>query len=171
MEISKNFVQKVVDKPSTLCYNIMVITSGCGSVWNGSPWRDYERIRLGEVPNGSMAFPMVQFYRLYRGVAQFGRALRSGRRGRVFESRHPDHKKQDGFCHPAFYFPCCRVRTRVPPKSRTRDVGQKAPGEPSAARTLATEAHFGAHRTLLWRRPPPRAPRATRGNYSGIVIL
>ncbi len=25
-----------------------------------------------------------------RGVAQFGRALRSGRRGRVFESRHPD---------------------------------------------------------------------------------
>ena len=26
-----------------------------------------------------------------RGVAQFGRALRSGRRGRVFESRHPDY--------------------------------------------------------------------------------
>ena len=26
----------------------------------------------------------------YRGVAQFGRALRSGRRGRVFESRHSD---------------------------------------------------------------------------------
>ena len=26
-----------------------------------------------------------------RGVAQFGRALRSGRRGRVFKSRHPDH--------------------------------------------------------------------------------
>ena len=29
----------------------------------------------------------------YRGVAQFGRALRSGRRGREFESRHLDHKK------------------------------------------------------------------------------
>ena len=27
---------------------------------------------------------------LPRGVAQLGRALRSGRRGRVFESRHPD---------------------------------------------------------------------------------
>ena len=26
----------------------------------------------------------------YRGVAQFGRALRSGRRGRVFESRRLD---------------------------------------------------------------------------------
>ena len=26
----------------------------------------------------------------HRGVAQLGRALRSGRRGRVFESRHPD---------------------------------------------------------------------------------
>ena len=27
----------------------------------------------------------------HRGVAQLGRALRSGRRGRVFKSRHPDH--------------------------------------------------------------------------------
>ena len=26
-----------------------------------------------------------------RGVAQYGSALRSGRRGREFESRHPDH--------------------------------------------------------------------------------
>ena len=26
----------------------------------------------------------------YRGVAQFGRALGSGLRGRAFESRHPD---------------------------------------------------------------------------------
>lgn len=36
----------------------------------------------------------VQFKNMYnmdlRGVAQFGRALRSGRRSRVFESRHPD---------------------------------------------------------------------------------
>ena len=28
----------------------------------------------------------------YRDVAQFGRALRSGRRGRGFESRHLDHE-------------------------------------------------------------------------------
>ena len=28
----------------------------------------------------------------YRGVAQFGRALRSGRRGREFESRRLDYK-------------------------------------------------------------------------------
>ena len=27
----------------------------------------------------------------YRSVAQLGRALRSGRRGRVFESRHSDY--------------------------------------------------------------------------------
>ena len=27
---------------------------------------------------------------LFRGVAQLGRALRSGRRGREFKSRHPD---------------------------------------------------------------------------------
>lgn len=29
-----------------------------------------------------------------RGVAQFGRALRSGRRGRRFKSCHPDQKRQ-----------------------------------------------------------------------------
>ena len=28
---------------------------------------------------------------IYRGVAQFGRALRSGRRGRRFKSCHLDH--------------------------------------------------------------------------------
>ena len=32
----------------------------------------------------------------YRGVAQFGRALRSGRRGRVFESRRLDFSRPDG---------------------------------------------------------------------------
>ena len=32
----------------------------------------------------------VLYYQRYRGVAQFGRALRSGRRGRVFESRRLD---------------------------------------------------------------------------------
>ncbi len=31
---------------------------------------------------------------IYRGVAQFGRALRSGRRGRGFESRHLDQIKK-----------------------------------------------------------------------------
>ena len=31
---------------------------------------------------------------IYRGVAQFGRALRSGRRGRVFESRHLDQNRK-----------------------------------------------------------------------------
>ena len=32
-----------------------------------------------------------EYRRLLRGVAQFGRALRSGRRGRGFKSRHLDH--------------------------------------------------------------------------------
>ena len=32
-------------------------------------------------------------YESHRGVAQFGRALRSGRRGRKFESCHLDHRK------------------------------------------------------------------------------
>ena len=34
--------------------------------------------------------------RQHRGVAQFGRALRSGRRGRVFESRRLDFSRPDG---------------------------------------------------------------------------
>lgn len=37
----------------------------------------------------------------YRSVAQLGRALRSGRRGRVFESRHSDFKKR--------YFKACNM--------------------------------------------------------------
>ena len=35
--------------------------------------------------------------RFHRGVAQFGRALRSGRRGRKFESCHLDHMKATQF--------------------------------------------------------------------------
>ena len=33
---------------------------------------------------------MIKYYSGFRGVAQFGRALRSGRRGRGFKSRHLD---------------------------------------------------------------------------------
>ena len=41
-----------------------------------------------------------------RGVAQFGRALRSGRRGRVFESRHPDFSllKAQALCLRLIFF-------------------------------------------------------------------
>ena len=36
----------------------------------------------------------IRFLILFRSVAQLGRALRSGRRGRVFESRHSDFQKK-----------------------------------------------------------------------------
>ena len=39
---------------------------------------------------------MYYTYVRNRGVAQFGRALRSGRRGRVFESRRLDFLRPDG---------------------------------------------------------------------------
>ena len=52
------------------------------------------------VSRGSSPFPVVpwQGHRMltqasdffFRSVAQFGRALRSGRRGRAFESRHSE---------------------------------------------------------------------------------
>ena len=37
-----------------------------------------------------------------RGVAQFGSALRSGRRGRGFKSRHPDDEKTHELAHEVF---------------------------------------------------------------------
>ena len=37
-----------------------------------------------------------------RGVAQFGSALRSGRRGRGFKSRHPDDEKTHELAHEIF---------------------------------------------------------------------
>ena len=37
-----------------------------------------------------------------RDVAQFGRALRSGRKGRRFESCHPDHRQTKQGLYPAF---------------------------------------------------------------------
>lgn len=40
---------------------------------------------------------------MQRGVAQFGRALRSGRRGRRFKSCHLDHGKNSLFMV-SFYF-------------------------------------------------------------------
>ena len=40
----------------------------------------------------------------YRGVAQFGRALRSGRRGRGFKSRHLDHLSSQFLNCEYFYF-------------------------------------------------------------------
>ena len=43
----------------------------------------------------SIDFSCFMWYNAYaRGVAQLGRALRSGRRGRKFESCHLDHKTE-----------------------------------------------------------------------------
>ena len=50
----------------------------------------------------------IQYSRKYRGVAQFGRALRSGRRSRVFESPHSDQTKKDLHCKSFFVCVCVR---------------------------------------------------------------
>ena len=39
----------------------------------------------------------IRIYRVQRDVAQFGRALRSGRKGRKFKSCHPDHTVSSEF--------------------------------------------------------------------------
>ena len=94
-------------------------------------------------------------------MAQFGRALRSGRRGRVFESRHPDHKKQNGIRHSAFYFLCANSE-QAAATSRTRDVGQNLSGKGFAAITGASRNHNGDTPAPLLIQSPPRSPRATR---------
>lgn len=44
--------------------------------------------------------------KINRGVAQFGRAPRSGRGGRKFKSCHLDQKKQDTVWYPVFCIVC-----------------------------------------------------------------
>lgn len=59
-----------------------------------------------------LIFYIIQFVEhMWRSVAQFGRALRSGRRGRVFESRRFDEKyKVSEVCYgfPASFFETSR---------------------------------------------------------------
>ncbi len=58
----------------------------------------------------------------YLGVAQFGRALGSGPRGRRFKSSHSDHKNQGILTIPWFLLYACKVKPAVD-RSRTRDQG------------------------------------------------
>ena len=56
--------------------------------------------------SGEKSIDKRRFIRYYnkarRGVAQLGRALRSGRKGRWFESSHLDHLKTDVIQHIGF---------------------------------------------------------------------
>ena len=64
-------------------------TTDSDSVCKGSnPFRATKE----EVAAGNLIWITSSHFIIFRVVAQFGRALRSGRRGRGFESRHPDQK-------------------------------------------------------------------------------
>ena len=64
-------------------------TTDSDSVCKGSnPFRATKE----EVAAGNLIWITSSHFIIFRDVAQFGRALRSGRRGRGFESRHPDQK-------------------------------------------------------------------------------
>ena len=54
---------------------------------------DSDSVCLGSNPSSAATKPRIFYSGLvfFRGVAQFGSALRSGRRGRRFESCHLDH--------------------------------------------------------------------------------
>ena len=58
---------------------------------NGST-ADSDSVCLGSNP-GTAAKMALSIQGLYRGVAQLGRALRSGRRSRRFKSSHLDHER------------------------------------------------------------------------------
>ncbi len=129
-----NFRKIAVDKSKNIQYNSEVEkrTSRCGSVWVAARVRDagqqirprpvgdvgricwrsgrrlarrFTRRRQSREPQEGRAGSEFLFQRkAYRDVAQFGRALRSGRRGRRFESCHLDHKSQMGIAHLRFIF-------------------------------------------------------------------
>ena len=58
----------------------------------------------------------------YLGVAQFGRVLGSGPRGRRFKSSHSDHKKTENVLVLCFFIICTDVEPAVD-WARTRDQG------------------------------------------------
>ena len=63
-------------------------------------------------PGGRRASPRATVaLRTHRGVAQLGRALRSGRRGRGFKSRHPDQPSNRSSCLRSFRRRSRRART------------------------------------------------------------
>ena len=53
---------------------------------------DSDSVCEGSNPSSAAMAPILGPH--FRGVAQLGRALRSGRRGRWFESSHLDHRKK-----------------------------------------------------------------------------
>ena len=55
---------------------------------------DSDSVCLGSNPSSAAIGPEYISGLFYRGVAQFGSALRSGRRGRRFKSCHLDHRKR-----------------------------------------------------------------------------
>ena len=83
------------------CYNIICSQ---GTARNDADWCNGSTADSDSVSRGSNPLSVVPWQgrrvswrtrhsdiiTYYRSVAQLGRALRSGRRGRVFESRHSD---------------------------------------------------------------------------------
>ena len=113
--------------------------------------------------------PVYNLILFYRGVAQFGRALRSGRRGRVFESRHPDHKNKARQSRALFL--CFDVHFDTRSSSPEWDAGQNLSVKGFAAITKVTRNRTRDTTSVSLEQSPPPSPRATRCNYSGIVIL
>ncbi len=111
-----------------------------GSLPTAAPRRRSEGRRTGSTPRRMAGRRGI--LRSARGVAQFGSALRSGRRGRWFESSRPDHS------NPSL---CAPVR---PPGSRARCDGARvhAGGHGRATRWRASSGPVAFHLV-----PCPRA--------------
>ena len=83
-------------------------------------------------------------------MAQFGRALRSGRRSRVFESRHLDFKVSDFGVNKVWGFFCCignffefPLQQKSPPgRNALRRSGDMLPGQPVAGENPALQDSY-----------------------------
>ena len=77
-----------------------VVRQKCDADWCNGSTADSDSVSRGSSPLSVVPwqgrrilfrrYPVTFKNYIYRSVAQLGRALRSGRRGRVFESRHSD---------------------------------------------------------------------------------
>ena len=85
------------------------MTDHVARLCNGST-ADSDSVCLGSNPSRAATFyGGVCRHICPRGVAQFGRALRSGRRGRKFKSCHLDQKKRYQMKGISFYLVCTRL--------------------------------------------------------------
>ena len=106
--------------------------------------------------------------RFFRGVAQPGRALRSGRRGRRFKSSHPDQQRKSG-PHGRFFVGGCaedlNLRRRSPEEVRPTGASRTSAAALRRSREQGSERVTSSPLTERWRGTSPRPATEKRPSW------